>query len=137
MKLFTQLKQISILIILFVFMSIFTLKAQQYSRGVGVYPGNPKEDFSPAMKIDNKTYRNLALHRPAYQSSSYDFNLTAQLITDGIIESKLPALDRRNQKHRRSRQEERAGMDHGSQPTYTIDHWSFQRMGADRNGRRL
>lgn len=91
MKLFTQLKQISILIILFVFMSIFTLKAQQYSRGVGVYPGNPKEDFSPAMKIDNKTYRNLALHRPAYQSSSYDFNLTAQLITDGIIESKLPA----------------------------------------------
>ena len=35
-------------------------------------------------------YRNLALHRPAYQSSAYDYNLTAQLITDGIKESSLP-----------------------------------------------
>ena len=71
-------------------MAIFSLRAQQYNRGIGVYPGDPKEDFSPSMKIDNRTYRNLALHRPAYQSSGYDFNLTSQLITDGIIESKLP-----------------------------------------------
>jgi len=42
------------------------------------------------MRIDNTTYRNLALHRPAYQSSSYDYNLTAQLITDGIKETALP-----------------------------------------------
>ena len=27
---------------------------------------------------------------PAYQSSSYDYNLTAQLITDGIKDTKLP-----------------------------------------------
>ncbi|MDZ7260630.1 MAG: discoidin domain-containing protein [candidate division KSB1 bacterium] len=49
-----------------------------------------KEDFSPVMRIDQITYRNLALRRPAYHSSSYDYNLTAQLVTDGIIDSKLP-----------------------------------------------
>jgi hypothetical protein len=64
--------------------------AQQYNRGVGIYPGDPKESFSPSMKIDSLHYRNIALHRPAYQSSAYDYNLTAQLITDGIIETKLP-----------------------------------------------
>lgn len=85
-----QSNRVSVLIILSFFMSIFTVRAQVYTRGIGVYPGNPKEDFSPALKIDNKTYRNLALHRPAYQSSGYDFNLTAQLITDGIIDTKLP-----------------------------------------------
>ncbi len=90
MKLFMQSNRVSVLIILSFFMSIFTVRAQVYTRGIGVYPGNPKEDFSPALKIDNKTYRNLALHRPAYQSSGYDFNLTAQLITDGIIDTKLP-----------------------------------------------
>ncbi|MBQ1856685.1 MAG: discoidin domain-containing protein, partial [Bacteroidales bacterium] len=30
-------------------------------------------------------YRNIALHRAATNSSSYDYNLTAQLLTDGII----------------------------------------------------
>jgi hypothetical protein len=55
-----------------------------------VYPGDPKENFAPSMRIDSTTYRNLALHRPAYQSSSYDFNLTAQLVTDGIKETTLP-----------------------------------------------
>jgi hypothetical protein len=76
---------------LFVFLIAFqSINAQNYNRGVGVYPGDPKEDFSPSMKIDNNTYRNLALHRPAYSSSNYDFDLTAQLITDGIKESELP-----------------------------------------------
>jgi hypothetical protein len=65
------------------------MQAQQYTLGVGVYPGDPKENFAPATHFDH-TYRNLALHRPAYQSSSYDYNLTAQLITDGIKETKLP-----------------------------------------------
>jgi len=63
---------------------------QDYTRGLGVYPGDPKEDFSPFIKIDAFTYRNLALHRAAYQSSAYDFNLTAQLVTDGIKETQLP-----------------------------------------------
>jgi hypothetical protein len=39
---------------------------------------------------DTQTYRNLALHRPAYVSSSHDYNLTAQLVTDGIIDTKSP-----------------------------------------------
>ncbi|MGA9407990.1 MAG: sugar-binding domain-containing protein [Bacteroidota bacterium] len=78
------------LIFLFILISIFTLNAQEYTRGVGVYPGDAKEDYSPSMQIDAKNYRNLALHRPAYQSSCYDFNLTAQLVTDGIKDSQLP-----------------------------------------------
>jgi hypothetical protein len=62
------------------------LHAQEYTRGIGVYPGDPKEYTGPALAIDAQTYRNLALHRPAYQSSAYDYNLTAQLVTDGIRE---------------------------------------------------
>src|SRR5215813_5745282 len=67
-----------------------TLQAQNYTLGIGVYPGDPRENFAPSMRIDSATYRNLALHRAAYQSSSYDTNLTAQLITDGIKETALP-----------------------------------------------
>jgi Glycosyl hydrolase 2 galactose-binding domain-like/Exo-beta-D-glucosaminidase Ig-fold domain/NedA-like, galactose-binding domain/Glycosyl hydrolases family 2 len=63
--------------------------AQDYTRGVGVYPGDPKEYAGPVMAID-QSYRNLALHRPAYHSTSYDYNLTAQLITDGIKDEGLP-----------------------------------------------
>jgi hypothetical protein len=39
---------------------------------------------------DASTYRNLALRRPAYHSSCHDYNLTAQLVTDGIKDSHLP-----------------------------------------------
>ena len=65
-------------------------RPEKYSRGVGIYPGNPKEDFSPSLVTDNKNYRNLAKFRPAYHSSSYDYNLTAQLVTDGIIIHDMP-----------------------------------------------
>lgn len=34
---------------------------------------------------------NIALRRAAYASSSYDYNLTAQLVTDGVTESREPA----------------------------------------------
>ncbi len=62
-----------------------------YTRGLGVYPGDPREDFAPELvPADPSAYRNLALLRPAYQSSSYDYNLTAQLVTDGIKDSRLP-----------------------------------------------
>lgn len=64
--------------------------AKPFTRGVGVYPGDPREDFSPELVIDNSSYRNLALHRPAYHSSSYDYNLTAQLVTDGIKDTRWP-----------------------------------------------
>jgi hypothetical protein len=65
--------------------------ATEFTRGVGVYPGDPGEDFSPELVLDRLTYRNLALLRPAYHSSSYDYNLTAQLTTDGIKDTNLPA----------------------------------------------
>src|ERR1035441_4643888 len=76
-------------ILLFSGLALFALNAQQYTRGVGVYPGDPKADFAPTLVEDAQTYRNLALHRPAYQSSTYDFNLAAQLVTDGIKDTKL------------------------------------------------
>ena len=66
------------------------LHAQEFTRGLGVYPGDPKDYAGPVFALDTDTYRNLALHRPAYQSSSYDYNLTAQLVTDGIKDTKLP-----------------------------------------------
>ena len=61
-----------------------------YTRGVGVYPGSPKEDFSPRLMNNSNERRNLARQRAAYHSSSYDYNLTAQLVTDGIIETSMP-----------------------------------------------
>jgi hypothetical protein len=76
-------------ILLLSLMALPAIQAQQYTLGVGVYPGDPKENFAPVARTD-QTYRNLALHRPVYQSSSYDYNLTAQLITDGIRETRLP-----------------------------------------------
>ncbi len=64
--------------------------AQEQTRGIGVYPGNPKEYAGPSLRIDATTYRNLALRRPVYQSSAYDYNLTAQLVADGVKETRLP-----------------------------------------------
>jgi hypothetical protein len=81
----------------FVVCSVSILAAQQatphaYTRGLGVYPGDPKQYDGPALvAAPAGLYRNLALHRPAYQSSAYDYNLTAQLLTDGIKETALPA----------------------------------------------
>ena len=64
--------------------------AQEFTRGIGVYPGDPKEYAGPASRLDASTYRNLALRRPAFHSSAYDYNLTAQLVTDGIRATGLP-----------------------------------------------
>ena len=66
------------------------MNAQEYTRGVGNYPGEPKAYNGAVLPPETGTYRNLALHRPAYASSSYDYNLTAQLVTDGIREAKSP-----------------------------------------------
>jgi len=70
-------------------LAVVIAAAQDYTRGLGVYPGDPCEDFSPVLRPD-PAYRNLAKHRPAYQSSAYDYNLTAQLVTDGIVETTPP-----------------------------------------------
>ncbi|GHU76938.1 hypothetical protein FACS189414_3560 [Bacteroidia bacterium] len=64
-------------------------KSNYYTRGIGVYPGSPAEEFTPDLVVDN-VYRNIAKQRTAYNSSSYDYNLTAQLVTDGIITSEQP-----------------------------------------------
>ena len=78
-------------IVLIAFMlSSCTQNNNYYTRGVGIYPGNPKEDFSPELVKGDNNYRNLALMRPAFHSSSYDYNLTAQLVTDGIITHEAP-----------------------------------------------
>ena len=61
-----------------------------YTKGVGIYPGDPSEDFGPAQVSDKETYKNIARLRAAYHSSSYDYNLTAQLVTDGIITERMP-----------------------------------------------
>ena len=65
------------------------LRSDYYTRGIGVYPGCPQEDFSPELLPDNH-YRNLALLRATYQSSAYDYNLTSQLLTDGIVTDQSP-----------------------------------------------
>ena len=65
-------------------------RSDYYTRGIGQYPGLPAEDPSPELAPADE-YRNIALLRAAYHSSSYDYNLTAQLITDGIITSEEPA----------------------------------------------
>ena len=57
------------------------------TRGIGVYPGNPDESAAPSIVKGGDSYRNIALGRMTYQSSSYDYNLTSQLITDGIAAS--------------------------------------------------
>src|SRR5580704_11652207 len=79
-----------ITLFLCLFSATLTIQAQSYTKGVGIYPGDLKENFSPSFKTDSVHYRNLALYRPAYQSGAYDYNLTAQLITDGIIDTALP-----------------------------------------------
>ena len=60
------------------------------TRGIGLYPGNITENFSPILKKGKQKYTNLALNKATYSSSCYDYNLTSQLATDGIITNKKP-----------------------------------------------
>jgi beta-galactosidase/beta-glucuronidase len=78
-------------ILMFVFFSVSSLmNGQEYTRGVGNYPGEPRAYNGAILTPATGMYRNLALNRPAYASSSYDYNLTAQLVTDGIYDTKAP-----------------------------------------------
>ena len=61
------------------------------TRGIGQYPGRPSQFTAPKM-VKDQTYRNIALNRMVYTSSSADFNLTGHLVTDGIITSKTPSF---------------------------------------------
>lgn len=63
----------------------------EYTKGVGLYPGNPSQDYAPALIIDAKTHRNVAKGRMVYHSSAYDYNLTGQLVADGIFADRSPS----------------------------------------------
>ena len=80
----------NLFVLTFITLLCITASAQQLNRPIGQYPGNPSEFYGPTQVADN-IYRNLALCRTVYQSSSWDFNLTSQLLTDGIIDEKVPA----------------------------------------------
>ena len=58
-----------------------------------IYPGNPDESSAPSLSRDH-TSRNIALNRQAFASSSHDYNMTAQLVTDGMVETNLPPFIR-------------------------------------------
>ena len=61
----------------------------EYTRGIGEYPGKT-DDYAGPEIVAGGGYRNLALNRAAYHSSSYDYNLTGHLATDGIILDQMP-----------------------------------------------
>ncbi len=59
-------------------------KVDQIASPANPYPGNPDENFAPTLVRDD-SYKNLALNRMAYASSSWDYSLTPQLATDGMV----------------------------------------------------
>ena len=65
-------------------------EAGRYPLPPGHYPGDPAENFSALHAPGGDTYRNVALHRASWHATSYDYNLTAQLITDGIVDTVMP-----------------------------------------------
>lgn len=82
---------------------------------------------------------NLALRKAAYASSSYDYNLTAQLVTDGIVETEEPAwLSVRTAAGELPRREKEWTLDEGPYSRNTLPgernfleySWSRQRFGA-------
>ena len=91
MKNLRRILHLSVIASIILLLSACKQNSIKYTRGVGIYPGNPAEDYSPALVTDNENYRNIARLRSAYHSSSYDYNLTAQLITDGLITNEMPA----------------------------------------------
>jgi len=96
-------------------------KSGFYNKEPGSYPGNPAENFAPSLQPDNDNYRNIARQRPAWNSSSYDYNLTAQLVTDGIIECKAPFRLAFSTNHGVLPRNEREWLlDHNSVTTFSI-----------------
>lgn len=80
-----EMKKLLITLVAMMFVNAIPTHAQrQTTRGIGVYPGRLSESFAPTLRRDFD-YRNTALHRMVYQSSSLDANLTGQLVTDGTV----------------------------------------------------
>ncbi len=67
--------------------------AQVMNRPIGQYPGNPSEYYGPSIEDGNgrSNLEYMSKYHTVYQSSSWDFNLTSQLLTDGIIDNHMPA----------------------------------------------
>lgn len=63
-----------------------------FTKKPGNYPGDPAQDFAPILRVDAENHRNIALNRITIHSSSYDYNLTGQLVTDGIPSDSVPSL---------------------------------------------
>lgn len=76
---------------LFSLMALQPAAAQQTTRGIGIYPGSPQEYFGPQL-VAADGLRNVAQGRMTSQSSSFDFNMTSQLLTDGIISKSTPVF---------------------------------------------
>lgn len=90
------MKRLYFLLVALAFLGLLSgqsAEAQILNRGIGEYPGVPADYKGPEMLSGGETHRNLALHRTAYASSSYDCNLTAQLLTDGIHLPSTASLD--------------------------------------------
>ena len=72
--------------IIFTVLAAFSFCAcGQTASNIGVYPGNPEENFAPTLVPAGSEYRNLALSRAALQSSALDVDQAAQLATDGLM----------------------------------------------------
>ena len=72
-----------LLIYVFLLTMATSAVAQVMNRPIGQYPGNPSEYYGPTL-VPDSTNRNLAQNRIVYQSTSWDYNLTSQLLTDGM-----------------------------------------------------
>jgi len=68
-----------------------TAMADDNTRGIGRYPGNPAENFAPMLR-ETDVITNLALRRPVRASSSFDFCLTPQLVTDNAVSNRADAF---------------------------------------------
>ena len=79
------MKKISFVVLVALLASCQNSTQSVKTRGIGVYPGNPAEYTGPEVVPGGSAYRNLALNRIATHSSAWDYNLTAQLATDGIV----------------------------------------------------
>ena len=68
--------------------------AQQQTRGIGIYPGAPEENYAPLLVTDTAAFRdNIARGRTVMQSSSFDCNMTGQMLTDGFVD--MDGVERR------------------------------------------
>ncbi|NOY38349.1 MAG: beta-glycosidase [Chlorobi bacterium] len=82
-------RHFGIIPVIFILSLIILSCSNEYNKPTGEYPGKPDEYAGPVLQIDH-VYRNVALDRAAWHSSSFDYNLTAQLVTDGFVDTVLP-----------------------------------------------